>query len=79
MRSTTTEIMASLKSEQIVSSIRCQIEKVPVKAMFTLTVFEILLLEGRSVLSPTQRGTESKKSLISSEKPNNHLAFIEIT
>ena len=58
MRSTTAEIMTSLKSEQIVSSIRqYQTEKVPVKVMFTLTVFEILLLKGRSVLSPTQQGT----------------------
>ena len=31
-----------------------------VKAMFTLTVFEILLFKGRLVLQPTQRGTESE-------------------
>ena len=28
--------------------------------MFTLTVFEILLFEGRSVLSPAQRGAGSE-------------------
>ena len=32
-----------------------------VKAMFILTVFEMLLLEGRSVLWPVQGGTESKR------------------
>ena len=32
-------------------------KNVVAKAMFTLTVFEILLSEGRSVLSPAQRGT----------------------
>ena len=34
---------------------------VAAKAMFTLTVFEILLSEGRSVLSPAQRGAGSEK------------------
>ena len=29
--------------------------------MFTPTVFEILMSEGRSVLSPAQRGTRSKR------------------
>ena len=37
------------------------LENVAAKAMFTLTVFEILLSEGRSVLSPTQRGTGSER------------------
>ena len=31
------------------------------KAMFTLTAFEILLLEGRSVLLPFQRGAGSER------------------
>ena len=30
------------------------------KAMFTLTIFEILLFKGRSVLSPVQKDTGSK-------------------
>ena len=29
--------------------------------MFPLTVFEIVLFKGRSVLSPAQRGTESER------------------
>ena len=33
---------------------RILLSKVPIKAMFTLTVFEILLFEGRSVLPPAQ-------------------------
>ena len=36
-------------------------KKVPIKAMFTPTVFEILMSEGRLVLSPTQRGTGSER------------------
>ena len=31
------------------------------KAMFTLTVFEILLFEARSALLPAQRGTRSER------------------
>ena len=34
-----------------------------IKAIFTLTVFEILLFEGRSVLSLAQRSTGSEKNL----------------
>ena len=30
-------------------------------AMFTLTILKILPFEGRSVLSPSQRGTESER------------------
>ena len=32
-----------------------------VKTMFTLTVFEILLFEGRSVLGPAQQGRGSER------------------
>ena len=31
------------------------------KALFTLSVFEMLLFEGRSVLAPAQWGTGSKR------------------
>ena len=34
---------------------------VGIKAMFTPTVFEILMSEGRSVLSPAQRSTGSER------------------
>ena len=62
MRSTTAEILTFLKSEQILSSIRqYELQNVRVKAMFTLTAFEIFLFEGRSVSSPIQRRTRSKK------------------
>ena len=37
-------------------------KNVAAKASFTLTVFEILLSEGRSVFSPAQRGTGSEKA-----------------
>ena len=35
--------------------------KFPVKAMFTLTVFEILLLVGRTVLSPAEKWVQGEK------------------
>ena len=37
-------------------------KNVLVKAMFFITVFKIFLFKGRSVLSPTQRGTESERA-----------------
>ena len=40
--------------------IQYSLKNVPLKAMFTLPVFEILLSEGRPVLSPAQRGTGSE-------------------
>ena len=42
-----------------------------VKAIFTLTVFEILLSEGRSVLSPAERGTGSKRVKVSVKNQKN--------
>ena len=41
--------------------INYSLQYIPVKAIFTLRIFEILLFEGRSVLSPAQRGTDSEK------------------
>ena len=32
-----------------------------IRALFTTTVFEILLFKGRSVLSPAKRGTETER------------------
>ena len=37
-------------------------KNVPVKAMFTVSVFEILLFEGRSVFSPAHRNTRSERA-----------------
>ena len=39
--------------------------------MFTLTVFEILLSEGRSVLSPAQRGTGNERAKVSLKNQKN--------
>ena len=41
-----------------------------VNAIF-ITVFEILLFEGRSVLPPTQRGTGSERVKFSVKSPKN--------
>ena len=45
--------------------VQCFLKNVPVKITFTLTVFEILLFEGRLVLGPAQRvaGSERVKIL----------------
>ena len=40
--------------------IEYSLENVRIKAMFTSTVFEILMSEGRSVLSPAKWGTGSE-------------------
>ena len=39
--------------------------------MFTLIVFEILFCEGRWVLSPSQRGTESERVKVSVKNQND--------
>ena len=41
------------------------------KLIFTSTVFEILVSEGRSVLSPTQQGTGSERVKVSMKSPKN--------
>ena len=41
--------------------IKYSFKMVAVQALFTLTVFEVLLFEGRSVLAPARRGTGSKR------------------
>ena len=37
------------------------LQNVPVKVVFTVTVFEILLYEGRLLLSPAQRGAGNER------------------
>ena len=41
--------------------IKYYLQNVPVKAVFTVTVFKILLYEGRLLLSPAQRGTGNER------------------
>ena len=48
--------------------IEYSLKNIPVKAMFTITVFEILLFEGRSVLSLTQQGTGSERVSVKNQK-----------
>ena len=52
--------MQSINLHTIKNLVEYSLKNVVAKAMFTLTVFEILLSEGRSVLSPAQRSAESK-------------------
>ena len=41
--------------------IKYYLQNVPVKVVFTVTVFEILLYEGRLLLSPAQRGAGNER------------------
>ena len=56
-----TESAKSINLDTIRKLIKYSLKNVPVKAMFTLTVFEILLFRGRSELSPAQWSTVSEK------------------
>ena len=47
----------SINLHTIRKLIEYSLENLPLKAMFTRTVFQILMSEGRSVLSPSKRGT----------------------
>ena len=51
----------SLNQHAIRKLIDYSLKKFPVKAMFTLTVFEILLLVGRTVLSPAGKRIQGAK------------------
>ena len=51
----------SLNQHAIRKHIDYSLKKFPVKAMFTLTVFEILLLVGRTVLSPAGKRVQGAK------------------
>ena len=51
----------SINLRTITKLVEYSLKNVAAKAMFTLTVFEILLSEGRSVLSSAQRGTGSER------------------
>ena len=56
----TTSVM-STNLHTIRKLIKYSLKSIPTKAAFTLTVFEILLFEGRTVLSPVQEGAGSKR------------------
>ena len=51
----------SINLHTIRKLIEYSLKSVPIKAMFTPTVFDILMSEGRSVFSPVQRGTGSER------------------
>ena len=57
--------------------IKYSLKKVLKKTMFTLTVFEILLFEGRSVLEPAQRipGNKRVKYLVKNQSYQCDIKF----
>ena len=60
----------SINLHTIRKLIEYSLKNVPVKAMFTLTVFELLLSEGGSVLSPPLRGKGSERVKVSVKNQN---------
>ena len=52
----------SINLHTIRKPIECSFKQVLIQAMLSPTVFEILMSEGRWVLSPAQRGTGSKRA-----------------
>ena len=53
--------ITSAKSVNLHSTVKYSLKNVAAKAMFTPTVFKILISEDKSVLSPAQRGTGSER------------------
>ena len=68
----------SINLDIIRKLIKYSLKKLPVKAIFTLTVFEILLFEGRSVLRPAQRVTGSERVKISVKNQKNVRFSLEL-
>ena len=68
LRTTSTK---SINLDLIEKLIEYSLKSVLVNSMFTPTVFEILLSEGRSVISPAQRGTGSERVKVSVKKQTN--------
>ena len=54
------------------------LKNICVKTMFTLPVFEILLFKGRSLLTPAQRGTRSRRVQISVKIKKNVLFLLKL-
>ena len=52
-------------------------KNVSIKAFFTLTVFDTLLFEGRSVLSPAQRGKGSEGVKVSVKNHKSYWDFFK--
>ena len=63
----------SINLHVIKKFIKYSFKNVPVKAIFTLTIFEMLLFEDRLVLLPTQRGTGSERVNINIKHKHNLL------
>ena len=58
--------------------IEYSLKNVLVKAMFTPSVSEILMYEGRSVLTPAQRGTRNERVKVSVKKQKNILNLLKL-
>ena len=54
------------------------LRKVLVKTVFSFIIFEILLLESRTVLSPTQRSTGSERVKVSVKNQKNFWVMLKL-
>ena len=62
INNSTTTRTKSINPHTIRKLIEYSLKKVPIKAMFSPTIFEILMSEGRSVLSLAQQSTGSERA-----------------
>ena len=70
----------SINFHTIRKAVECSLENFLLKAMFSPTIFEILLSEGKSIMSPAQRDTGSKRGNVSVKNQSNignFLKFLE--
>ena len=68
----------SINLNTIRKIIKYFLKNVSVKAMFTLTAFDILLLKGKLVSSTAQRGTGSEWIEVSVKKQKNILILLKL-
>ena len=68
----------SINLHTIRKLIEYSLKNVLVKAMFTPSVFEILMHEGRSVLTAAQRGTRNEGVKVSVKKQKNILNLLKL-
>ena len=78
MRKQRTTSAASINLDISRKFTKYSLENILIKAVFIVTVFEILLFERRSVFAPAQRGAEGERVNFSVKNQKKCSAFVEI-
>ena len=78
MNNLRTTITKSINLNTIRKIIKYFLKNVPVKAMFTLTIFDILLFKGKSVLSTAHWDTGSEWVKVLVKKQKNILILLKL-